>query len=554
MKFKSLLLTLLLAVSFGAIMPRQAEARVTFSFFYDSLQPYGDWIDVQNYGYCWQPRGVDGDWRPYTDGYWTYTDAGWTWVSYEDFGSITYHYGRWIRLEEIGWVWRPDYRWGPAWVSWRKSDDYIGWAPLPPEADFNEDNGIGVWVDRDYDIGPSAYSFCEYRYFGAPVVRNYILPRRRNVVIINSTVNITNITFVSGGGGSRFVFNGGLDYRRMAERSEHRIDMLQLMRQTDGDWAHHHRSELSRRVGNQLYMNAPEIEVPQHRYAPSKVAREVRGPRIDKGWMGVSDPSERERIQQRYHDQTRGAARGAAPVDMNQVHSMMNEARERQEQVRAQQEMAVQQAKAQQKVQKQVMEAAQHQAEVVRDQQQHALKQQVKAQERIQDQAKEVAQRQAEAIRAQQELAQRQAQAEQKAQRQVQEAAKRQAEAARDQQQELAQRQAQAQQNAQRQVQDAAKRQAEVIRNQQEQVQKQAQAQAKAQQQAQVMAQRQAQAQARAQQEMAQRQAQAEMKTQRQAQEMAQRIQQAQQAQQRQAQPGASPDNDQKKKKKHKDD
>ena len=330
MKMKTLLLTIVLAVFFGTVIPPKAEARVTFSYFYDSLQPYGEWVDVDHYGYCWQPAGMDRDWRPYTDGYWSYTDAGWTWVSYEDFGSITYHYGRWIRLEDYGWVWKPDYEWGPAWVSWRQSDDYIGWAPLPPDAVFEPETGIGVWVDRDYDIGPSAYNFCEYRYFGAPVIRNFLVPRHRNFAIINSTVNITNITVVTGPDHRRVVYNGGLDYRRIADRSEHRIATLQLVRRTEGDWAQHHRSELSRQVGTQLIINAPEIEAPRTRLAPARVSQQISAPKIDRGWTGVADTAERERIKARYHDQTLGLTRTTAPaitVDAAQVQTMMNQAR-----------------------------------------------------------------------------------------------------------------------------------------------------------------------------------------------------------------------------------
>ena len=330
MKIKSLLFTFVLAIFFGMVLPRQAEARVTFSYFYDSLQPYGEWVDVDTYGYCWQPRGMERDWRPYTDGYWSYTDAGWTWISYEDFGSITYHYGRWVNLEDYGWVWKPDYEWGPAWVSWRQSDDYIGWAPLPPEAVFESQTGIGVWVDRDYDIGPSAYAFCEYRYFGAPVMRNVLIPRHRNVAIINSTVNITNITVITGNGQGRMVFNGGLNYAQVAARSQNRIEALQLVRQTDGDWAQHHRSELSRRVGTQLFINAPEVEAPKTRFAPAMVSQQIHAPKIDTGWAGVSNPAEREQIKARYHEQTRGLTRATAPawtLNTTQAQTMMNEAR-----------------------------------------------------------------------------------------------------------------------------------------------------------------------------------------------------------------------------------
>jgi hypothetical protein len=115
------------------LAPRvEAETEVSLNFFYDNLSPYGSWIDVAGYGYCFQPSvAVDNaDWRPYADGYWAYTNVGWTWVSYEDFGWATYHYGRWTDLADYGWVWVPGYEWGPAWVSWRTGGDYVGWAPF----------------------------------------------------------------------------------------------------------------------------------------------------------------------------------------------------------------------------------------------------------------------------------------------------------------------------------------------------------------------------------------------------------------------------------------
>jgi len=331
MKSKTIVFAALLVAAVMALFaPRQAQAGVTFSYFYESLLPYGDWVDVDHYGYCWAPRGVTPDWRPYIDGYWTYTDAGWTWVSYEDFGSITYHYGRWVRLEDVGWVWKPDYRWGPAWVSWRQSDRYMGWAPLPPDVAYNEDNGVGVWVDRDYDIGPSAYAFCETRYFGAPAIRNVIVPVQRNVDILDVTVNITNITYINTRDHGRLVYCGGPDYRWLAARSERPINRLELVLRTDGDWVRRGRPEFARNAGLQLFIDAPVIEPPHERFAPPHVAREIRAPRIDRGWGIVADPGMRERIHQRYQEQTRGLTAQSAPayrVNENEVRSFVREAR-----------------------------------------------------------------------------------------------------------------------------------------------------------------------------------------------------------------------------------
>src|SRR2546421_11357626 len=114
-------------------LPQPQAADVSVDFFYNNLSG-GSWIEVADYGYCWQPDVVASNpsWRPYADGYWAYTDLGWTWVSYEDFGWATYHYGRWVRLRDRGWFWVPGREWGPAWVSWRTGGDYVGWAPLPP--------------------------------------------------------------------------------------------------------------------------------------------------------------------------------------------------------------------------------------------------------------------------------------------------------------------------------------------------------------------------------------------------------------------------------------
>src|SRR6266436_4507343 len=169
MKNRFLALLLTLAALLAGLYPRtaRAEAEASFDFFYDSLRPYGEWVQVADYGLCWHPSDVDENWAPYTDGYWSYTDGGWTWVSYEDYGGIVYHYGRWADVEDEGWCWVPDYDWAPAWVSWRHNDDYVGWAPLPPEAHFTASVGISTWADDTYDIGPRSYRFCRVHDFGA---------------------------------------------------------------------------------------------------------------------------------------------------------------------------------------------------------------------------------------------------------------------------------------------------------------------------------------------------------------------------------------------------
>jgi len=70
----------------------------------EALDPYGSWIDDDQYGRAWQPA-VNVDWAPYTDGYWAWTPYGWTWVSSEPWGW-TFHYGRWAFVGGF-WGWCP---------------------------------------------------------------------------------------------------------------------------------------------------------------------------------------------------------------------------------------------------------------------------------------------------------------------------------------------------------------------------------------------------------------------------------------------------------------
>src|SRR5579871_662474 len=116
-------------------MPGDYAATDDADYFYNSLAPYGSWIYVGGTGLCWQPTVCAGnaDWRPYWDrGRWVYTDCGWYWQSDYSWGWGPFHYGRWFQDPKRGWCWQPDHTWGPAWVSWRQSADYCGWAPLPP--------------------------------------------------------------------------------------------------------------------------------------------------------------------------------------------------------------------------------------------------------------------------------------------------------------------------------------------------------------------------------------------------------------------------------------
>jgi hypothetical protein len=287
---KRLLITLALATFLSPLVSKaRADAEVSLDFFYDNLSPYGSWIDVSDYGYCFQPNvAVDNvDWRPYSDGYWAYTDVGWTWVSYEDFGWATYHYGRWANLDSYGWVWVPGYEWGPAWVSWRTGGDYIGWAPLPPQGEtIYEGRPISGAVDVTFDIGPLYYNFVDIRYIGEPVLRQRIMPPARNITIINRTVNVTNITY-----SNSVVYNYGPNFSRLNQYSERPVPRLALKRETDvaANSVTPHGGNLNRVSNGQLMVVAPPVHKPQQKVVPKQVKATVAKPQIERGWKGINN-------------------------------------------------------------------------------------------------------------------------------------------------------------------------------------------------------------------------------------------------------------------------
>lgn len=135
--------------------------------FYDALSPYGNWVDVEGCGPCWQPAvGVlTPAWQPYLNGgHWIFTDHGWYWLSGYSWGWATFHYGRWFHHNELGWCWAPDPVWAPAWVCWRNTGTYCGWAPLPPGAGLSPAYGLvfhgrPVPAGHTFGLGASAFVF-----------------------------------------------------------------------------------------------------------------------------------------------------------------------------------------------------------------------------------------------------------------------------------------------------------------------------------------------------------------------------------------------------------
>ncbi len=190
MKTKNKLLAILIAsVIAFSVNSGKASAQqnnVSFQVFYDQLSPYGQWVDYPNYGYAWIPD-AGPDFVPYsTRGNWVMTEYGWTWFSSYKWGWAPFHYGRWGYDNYYGWFWVPGGEWGPAWVDWRSSEGYFGWAPMEPGVSINFSFGMGN--DGNYNH----WIFMSDRYIGSSNMNRYYVSSRDHERIFRNSRIITN--------------------------------------------------------------------------------------------------------------------------------------------------------------------------------------------------------------------------------------------------------------------------------------------------------------------------------------------------------------------------
>jgi Family of unknown function (DUF6600) len=199
MKRLSITTLILAALAWGfSAQPARAQISVSISIggFYNELEPYGRWVDCnyRGYGDCWVPARVSRDWQPYSNGEWVYTEYGWTWVSYDAWGDDPYHYGSWVYTNRYRWAWIPGTVWAPAWVTWSYSDNYVGWAPLPPSIVF----GSSGYSGRPIRMRPTQYVFVPTnRFIGSNIASVRTAPQQ-SATIFRQTTPITRFG-VSGG-------------------------------------------------------------------------------------------------------------------------------------------------------------------------------------------------------------------------------------------------------------------------------------------------------------------------------------------------------------------
>lgn len=199
------------------------QGGIGFNYFYSSLSPLGRWIEIDDGLVVWSPRINNRHWQPYSNGTWIWTNDGWYWDSYEPYGNIVYHYGRWHFDDYYGWIWFPDYQWAPAWVEWRYDNDYIGWAPLPPYATFNIHSGINFSIN--FSLPFAHWNFVRYKYFGHQHAYNYYAGAQYKERIFRGTKMRNDYGYER-----ESVINRGVDFRTVQERGGRNIQQRELVR------------------------------------------------------------------------------------------------------------------------------------------------------------------------------------------------------------------------------------------------------------------------------------------------------------------------------------
>jgi hypothetical protein len=235
-------------------------------YFYDSLAPYGNWIDVAGYGQCWQPTVVVANpgWQPYCDrGHWVYSDCGWYWSSGYSWGWAPFHYGRWFHHSNWGWCWAPDTVWGPSWVTWRYTPGYCGWAPLPPSACFTPGVGFShhsksVSDSFGFGLDHSRFTFVSANRFLDPHLERHRLPLENSRQVFNNTVVFNHITQ----GRNNTVINEGIPVSQVAAATRTEIRRVHIRDTSDPVSA---RSEHIERDGSRsVAAFRPNLPQPTH--------------------------------------------------------------------------------------------------------------------------------------------------------------------------------------------------------------------------------------------------------------------------------------------------
>jgi hypothetical protein len=104
-------------------------------------------------------------------------------------------------------------------VTWRYSNDYCGWAPLPPFAVYRPGVGFvyrgnGVSIGFDFGLAVNCFTFVPTRDFCDPHPRRYRVEARDETRIYNQTTVINNFNFDSH---NRTIVNHGIEVQHITD-------------------------------------------------------------------------------------------------------------------------------------------------------------------------------------------------------------------------------------------------------------------------------------------------------------------------------------------------
>jgi len=286
------------------------EPSVGLQVFYDELSSYGTWVYNHDYGYVWVPDVAPG-FVPYsTNGYWVFTNEGWTWVSDYPWGWAPFHYGRWYMDDYYGAMWVPDTEWGPGWVTWRRSGEFYGWAPIGPGV------SISFAYSNGYQVPYQQWTFVRDGDFGRTNISRYYINTTYNVTIINNSTVINN-TRVHGN--RRVPYNTGPERSEVERRSGKKFEPVTIYEST---------RPIQQINRNRLEIYKPRIKTStseEKRAAPAKAERQTHPSRQPAGQQ-TQPYSKKQEIQQQQQQP-------AQPVRQPQQQKQQQQPRQQQNQV-----------------------------------------------------------------------------------------------------------------------------------------------------------------------------------------------------------------------------
>ena len=150
-------------------------------------------------------------------------------------------------------------------------------------------------VDVEFGIGPAYYNFIDIRYIGEPVLIGHYYPYTQNVVYINNTVNVTNITY-----NNSIVYNYGPDYAVLSRYSTRPIQRLKLERTNIDPLQAVKGGNITKVQGDKLVLAAPlKVQKPATQVAPKAIKAKIAQPKIEKGWANIGDPGTKAKLEQK---------------------------------------------------------------------------------------------------------------------------------------------------------------------------------------------------------------------------------------------------------------